>query len=109
MERMLTTAMMTDREEGKSCRRFWRRGEARGVLVKRKVMAEMMARSIWREEQRGRRIWRWREVTTAADKGSKEEDDSRILKEKDELRDTDSSCLPMRDKQLRGVGRNPRE
>jgi hypothetical protein len=77
-EKMLTAAMMTDREEDKSCRQFWRRGEARGVLVKRKVMAEMMARSIWREEQRGQRIWWWHEVTTAADRGGKEEDDGRL-------------------------------
>ena len=33
----------------------------------------------------------------------------RVLKEKNELRETDSSCMPMRSKQLCGAGRNPQE
>ena len=33
----------------------------------------------------------------------------RVLKEKNELRETDSSCMPMRGKQLCGAGQNPQE
>ena len=33
----------------------------------------------------------------------------RVLKEKNELQEKGSSCMPMHGKQLRGVGRNPQE
>ena len=33
----------------------------------------------------------------------------RVLKEKNELQETDSSCMPMRGKQLRGASQNPQE